>query len=256
MQLPENVVDGAGVEMVVPASPATTGPPGIAQPSAVLSDEKIDGVVAELNDLCRARGLELTLSIGKLIADRFFDGDVKLLRSRAEQDLSLRKLAERAESGALHISASTLYRAIGIFELTARLGVASGKHLGVSHLRAVIGLPFARQQRLLTAAEDEGWTSERLEAEVRATRTKSGDAPRGRPPSPAFVKGIGRLARMLAESEAAFGDLDRIDQLDAAQAAALRETVVEMRNKCEELEERLKAAQVAPAHRPTRVRDP
>lgn len=208
---------------------------------AAITDSVIDEVVAELNGLSRSATLELTLGIGRIVVARFYGGDLGVLRERAEKDASLRKLASRAESGELHMSASGLYRAIAIYELTSRLGVSTWKHLGVSHLRAVLGLPPAQQQKLLGTAEDEAWTVEEIERAAKKAHKKAGGEKRGRKPLPAFVKGIGRIAKLLEDGDDSFGELDQVDALDAKEATRLYQAVTGMKLKCEELQVKLAA---------------
>lgn len=228
----ENTTGESGQVATAPVSGGSTLevlPPSV-------SEEVIDAVVSELNGLARVHGLELTLAIGRVVVEHVYKGDMKLFRARHEKDASLRKLAERADAGSLHVSAAGLYRAIAIFELTERLGVSSWKHLGVSHLRAVLGLSFPKQQKLLATAEDQAWTCDELEAAAKAARTKAGGTPRGRRPSLPFVKSIGRMEKLLIAPEEAFAGLDRVDTLAETEATRLYQAVTGMKIKCEELQ--------------------
>jgi hypothetical protein len=106
-----------------------------------------------------------------------------------------------SEDPALPISATTLWRNLHMFLLVRRIPwVASSTHLGVAHLRAVLGLPLAQQQRLLARADEEAWTKSVLEAEAAELRAPRRDG-RGRPRRPGGI-------RRLLEAERALADLD------------------------------------------------
>lgn len=203
------------------------------------SEDVVDQVVATLNNLTRVQGLDLALQIGRVVVHGLYNGDVTVLRGRTEKDASLRKLAERSETGALHLSVPVLFRAIAIFEMTERLGVSTWEHLGVSHLRLVLGLAHGQQQRLLANAEEQEWTVEELEAAAAKIRSKSKAGNGGRKRMLPFVKGIGRLAKLFANQDETFGGLDQIDNLDEDEALRLYQAVTGMKIKCEEMQQAL-----------------
>lgn len=217
--------------------PEPETPPAELIPAGV-ADSVIDEVVRELNELSRAATLDLTTKIGEVIVARFYGGAVDAWRTRGDKDASFRKLAARAESGELHVSASGLYRSVAIYELCQRFDVSVRKHLGVTHLRTVLGLPEVQQQRLLTAANDKGWTTERLETEAAKVRKASGEK-RGRPVLPRFQKTIAKLGRILEARDEFFGDLEQIDDLEPEEARELLDAVTGMKEQCEELEAKL-----------------
>ena len=84
------------------------------------------------------------------------------------------------------------------------------KHLGVSHVRAVLGLPIKEQERFLETAEEGAWTVGRIEQEVASSRKElETGVRRGRRPLPAFVKSIHSMRRF-AEDDGLLGDLDEV----------------------------------------------
>jgi hypothetical protein len=135
-------------------------------------------------------------------------------------------------------SASALYRAVAVYELDQRLGVAARKHLTFNRIRAVIGLSDAEQEKLLQQAEDEAWTTRQLEDKAAGARKKIGDG-RGRPVLPMFVKTINKLGKLAGGDEDAFGDLDQVETLTADDATRLYQAVTGMKLRCEELQKAL-----------------
>ena len=110
---------------------------------------------------------------------------------------------------------SVLYRSVALYELADRPGVSTWKHLGVSHVRAVLGLPTKEQERILSAAEEKAWTVDRIGQEVPKSRKElETGAKRGRPDLPAFVKSIHYMKRFVEEEEL-LGGLEEVRNLDA-----------------------------------------
>ncbi|MFZ5480498.1 MAG: hypothetical protein ACOZNI_27295, partial [Myxococcota bacterium] len=112
------------------------------------------------------------------------------------------------------------------------------KHLTLTHLRAVLGLPEKDQERLLAAAEEKAWTTRQLEDKAAKVRKSEADG-RGRKPDPGFVKGIRRLGKLLDEKDAWFGDLEKVEELEPDQAKALWDHVTGMKLQCEALQKAL-----------------
>jgi len=200
---------------------------------APLSDEVLDEVAEKIRNLQRMATLDLAMSIGKIIVGEVYGGDLAAWRSRGAKDASFRKLAARDDLG---LSRSSLQRSVAIYEMSERLGVSTWRHLGVSHLRTVLGLPEEQQRGLLTEAEDAGWTVEKMLSE--AAKLKKPDG-RGRPTLPAFVKAIGKLDRIADDRDSLFGDLDKLDDLSLEEAEKLYQKVVGVKLACEDLQQRL-----------------
>jgi len=147
----------------------------------------------------------------------------------------MRRLAEHPKLG---VSATTVHRAVRIYELWLRHGKPGWKHLGVSHLRPLLGLSDDDQHRLITQAEDMEWTAERLAGEAAKARKKIVDG-RGRPPLPRFVKSIHQVGKHFADPDDSFGDMDALDEIPDDEALELYESVTVMKAKMDELYERL-----------------
>lgn len=197
----------------------------------------LDGLVCELNGIFRSGTMDLHIRLGRVIIEKLYGGDLAGWRAKGTKEISFRKLASRANRD-LAISVSSLCRAVALCELTDRLGISTWKHLGVSHLRGVLGLPDREQRRLLAIAESEAWTVERLEnekAKVSATQTRR----RGRRRMPAFVKTVHRLMKVLDEPEQGFGGLDELNQVDENEIARLLGVISSTKDRLEILEAHL-----------------
>ncbi len=190
---------------------------------AAAEDHIIEQVVASINEATRLSGLSLVESLGQVIFEQVYQGDVNKWRSHGPKESSFRKLAGHSD---LQISAPVLSRSVAIYDMCQRLGVgvSSWKHLRVSHLRAAIGLPENEQRRLLKMAEDRGWTAEKLEEHCGKARQKAienkGGKRRGRPPLPTYVKTLTKLSAIMADGSA-FEGLETISELDDVKAQEL-----------------------------------
>ena len=200
---------------------------------APVSDVVLAQVAEKIRNLQRGATLDLALGIGRIIIKDIYGGDLTVWQSHGAKEASFRRLAENHDLG---MSFSTLQRSVAIWELCQRLGVSTWKHLGVSHLRTVLGLPEKHQRKLLAHAEDDQWTVEKLAAEAGKVKKSRGS---GRPPLPSFVKAIGRLGKIADDRERLFGDLDRLDALSPEEAEALYQRIIGVKLACEDLQLRL-----------------
>lgn len=189
-----------------------------------MGDNVIDDVAAEVRRMHRAAGVSLLLDIGRLVVDRFFGGSIDGWRARGERDASLRALARRFDDDD-DVTPLLVHRALHVFDVELRLGVLARGALSASHLRAVAGLPVAKQDRLLTDAERHGWSSRELERNATTERRRA-DEKRGRKPLPAYQKSINAMSRALADG---LVDLDGVRGLPAERRATLRQQVDALR---------------------------
>lgn len=220
---------------------ATEGPP----PSA---DAAIDRVVRDLTQLQRSASLDMANAVGKLIIDGLYGGDLAAWRSRGAKDTSFRKLSERED---LPMRPTTLYQSVAVYELVQRLGLSSPRHLGVSHLRTVLGLQEADQVSLLRQAEDEAWTVVQLtEAAEDFRRDGRGG---GRPVIPLFVKALHAWTRVAGQDE--LYDEGHVANLKPEQLADARQAVAEMQRQLAALAARLGVHAAPEPAPPQRVTD-
>ena len=197
-------------------------------------DERIGKTIVELRKLTRGASLQFALTAGRIVVETLYEGDARAWRSRTRKDHALRALAARPD---LPMSASALYRALAIYELSSRQAGGEGwQHVGVSHLRAVLGLPADVQTGLLERAEAEHWTAARMERETLPLRSVSRRAG-GRKRVPGYVKSIRRICE-LTTAEALEG-LDSIGELNPSELAELAEMLESARSALERLRQRI-----------------
>jgi hypothetical protein len=235
---PESVIPD-GVLPVVGRSRSLVATEGSPVRSLPVSAETLDRLVGELNRVLRTETVNLHLALGRVVIERLYRGEFSRWRNKGAKESSFRKLAARSGRG-LAVSATSLYRAVALYELFDRLGVSSWKHLGVSHLRGVLGLPDTEQRRLLTAAESEGWTVEQLERESARIRHHSG-AKRGRPPLPPVVKTVHRLASLVEKPNESLAGMERLGEMTPPQIQHLITTVAEIKRQLDLVAECLTA---------------
>lgn len=205
---------------------------------AVVSDTVIEAVVQTLRAMQDAATLQFALAVGRLVTDRFFDGDIQKLRSHSPKDVSLRRLAEHPD---LPFSASTLTRAVGVYELVDRLGgIENVKRLSYSHLRVVLGVPEKQQVRLLDKAAKDAWPVAQLEVEAQKHRREGRGG--GRPPVPTFIKALHAWRRIAGGDGVLEVHEAVVEKLNSDDVAALRQAVVEMQRQLAILAARLEAA--------------
>lgn len=184
-------------------------------------DKEVACLVKELRELTREATIDLSLRVGRLLIERCCEGEIDKWRNRGKRLPMLRALARRRD---LPMSASALYRSIAIYELSDRVGgLSRWKHLGVSHLRAVLPLEQELQVQVLSLAESERWTVARVELET--GRRRSSRATGGRPRLPRCIKALRSLERQAKAPAPFLRDDDELACLDAATLRRLDETV-------------------------------
>ncbi len=159
-------------------------------------EQRVRIAVQRLQNLTRSASLQFAIEVGRVVVDSLYRGDSTAWRDRSQKDHTLRALAANPE---LPISASALYRALSIYELNqaTRGSIARARHLGVSHVRAVLGLERVHQLQLLESAERAAWTVCHLEREVARYRS-SARSRGGRRPSPRYLKTIRQIHQLTA----------------------------------------------------------
>jgi hypothetical protein len=213
-------------------------------------DDEVDHVIRQLNRLASGATFDFACSVGRLIVDRFYAGDLARWRARdPETHMTFRRLSRHPD---LPMSAGALYRSVSIYEVCERLGITRAGRICTSHVRLVLPLPAVEQERLLRTAEANGWTVGRLDLEVAALLATGSLGQRVR----GGRKRHGHLRRAMRDVEKCSSVLDRLlrstDDMpepspDSTHAAIhlLRSTA----RKCELLQARLAASlgDVSPA---------
>jgi hypothetical protein len=172
------------------------------------SAEELNQIVLQIGRLVTMAGLDAALRVGALIVHHFYDGDTNAWRVRGHKTASFRRIAEHP---GLPMSPGALYRCVAVFELCDRLHAPSRwRNLGASHLRAVLGLDAATQERLLSTANSERWTVRTLQAKVlngRVPRLERG----GRRPQSPGTKIANRIRKCLEEHREAVDQFEEHD---------------------------------------------
>jgi hypothetical protein len=161
-----------------------------------VSCEQVDLLVAQLRRIARAATLEFALNVGRVIIHNFYGGYTSGWRLKGPKPASFRRLAEHPD---LPFSAGTLYRCVAVFELCERMNAPTRwPRLTASHLRLVLGLSPATQEKLLALANSNGWTVKCLQDEVH--RIKSEQVARGgrRRQSP-LAKGLKTIRKCIRD---------------------------------------------------------
>ena len=240
-----------GVTSTPTALKTTKQEPSADSEATLISDDEaaesdlIDEAVAEINAIYSSTQLELALAIGEVVVKKFYGNDFKAVRDKnPNKHTSFRKLAARADKdGDLKVNKTALWRSVALYELCTRLelDVSGRKQLTMTHLRAVLPLPYKEQKRLVAYALEKDWNSTRMEQAADRAKKKHRKGKGGRKPLPGFVKVIHKVEK-LAKSEQLFEDLDdeRLEELEAEEAEQLYKAVTDMKLKCEKLQKKLK----------------
>lgn len=196
--------------------------------------DRVERTTSRIRDLVGGTHLQVALAIGRIVIEEIFDGDPARWRQRGPKDPSLRQLAAEPR---LTISASALYRSIGIYELKLRhADHPMWDSLSACHLRAVLGLPAAEQVRLLDQATTEAWTSQALEHAAAASRDNHKTSRGGRPRKLQLLRVIESAERALVDPEdAEVASPDALVELSAEQRGDLRRRLHLLRERCSSL---------------------
>jgi hypothetical protein len=190
-----------------------------------LMADAVEVAAAEIRAVERTDALQNALAVGKIVFHRIFRGDVELVHRNGRKDISFSRLA----SCKLGMSRASLWRAVRIYELSQHAPILrESKHLNLSHVRAVLGLPRASQQQLLARAERQRLDVAAVVSEAAAKR--DGAVASGRPKKAPALRAIETLWSVAALPVDLFSD-------DEALAKADVEGVAEM---LDELQARMK----------------
>lgn len=200
-------------------------------PSFQAQRGSLDYFAEQVRELGSANSPEQMLRLGELV--------YRVMKSTGsgaserEQRASLRRIAAHPD---VPFKVTTIWRAVSVYEMSLRLPHLLGvKGLGISHLRAVIGLDPADQEVLLGRASSEGWTKRQLERE--AAKHRDGNR-RGRRPLPRITVWTRELQRAL-EHGAELDDSASAEEVsDAARSEAIS-TLTELEARIQSIRLRL-----------------
>jgi hypothetical protein len=206
----------------------------------------IDSIVHELRALYCVTGLKLALTIGKVVLDRIYGGDVALWHSRGPKDQSFRTLANHP---ALPFGPSTLSRAVGIYEISLRRhDLLELPNLTSSHVRELLKLPSEQQDQLIDQTSRDEWSVQRLRREIEQLL---GAEPRvfGNRQAPRFAKFLRTLGREVKQA-VLLQEVDQIEGLTNDETEELLRTARALRDQSEMVMEYLSRHLVALARAP------
>lgn len=169
----------------------TTALPGAAE----LDQSLVDQAVADLNRLHAAKGLETARAMGEYVVARFFGGEIDAFETQGRSHVSFGALAARED---LQVSKSALWYAVRLLPQLRQLPEDLVVALPLSHHRLLLHVEDpAAKARLAERTVADGLSKRDLAREIESLKRRYPDAPaRGRPPTPGFVKALGRLKKV------------------------------------------------------------
>lgn len=185
-------------------SHALSAPPRIDPADALpgegrLDAHALDDAVMEINQLVASKGLEVACALGRLLLRRFFAGDITQFRGRERGHVTFRALGRRDD---LCVSFTTLWYAVAIVEQLPSLPAEIARLLPVTHHRLLLSVADpALKVQLARRAAEERLSSRALRRQIsraRQAETRGSARRRGRPPLPAFAKGVARIEKAIA----------------------------------------------------------
>lgn len=181
----------------------------------VVVDQLVDEVVAHLNGIYTARGLEMARDVGEYLIATFFEGDAARFHARHKDHRSFRALAQRED---LQVSYSFLWHACAVVEQLRLLPADVAGALPLSHHRLLLGVKDpGEKERLAREAVEQGLSKRDLEAALAAARPVVPPEHRpGRKPLPALARGLTQLKKAVA-----LAGSEDVASLDRAKAKAL-----------------------------------
>lgn len=218
-------LDGATAALTPPALPSTG-----------LKTISLDELARQIAVLGTDSSVGHVLRLGELVYQGLY-GSSRALQSDAGA-ASLRRLAAHPQ---VAWKVTSLWRAVSVYELSLRLPqLFDLPGLGVSHFRAVLGLPPHVQESLLQSAAEEKWTKRRLESEALRFRTER--PRRGRRPLSNLEKWTRDAAQLLEQlTELRGKEASKELSGDPAELREVRAHLTRLRAVCDELEAQLAA---------------
>jgi hypothetical protein len=231
----ETVRRGEDAPTAVPAKAAVV----------VASDAAIERLADEIRTFTREAKIAYVLTIGRLVMERFYGGDLALFRSRRRtKDVSIRRLVARLEETAT-MSRTMLHRCLSFCELAQRApSVPTLGQIGVSHVYVALSLPEPLQEPLLVRADVEGWTIGRTKQEVEKLRPRKRRRTRPQMAAtrrPRFIRDVDRL-RPVVQDEGFLSDIDRCRELPVDELREVLGVVTCAMHRLEEATTRMRAA--------------
>ncbi len=188
----------------------------------------LDHFAEQVRELGPANSPEQILRLGELVY-----GVMRATASSSSEQDKRSSLRRIADYPGVPFKVTTIWRAVSVYEMSLRLPhLLDVEGLGISHLRAVIGLDPADQELLLIRASRERWTKRQIEREA----SKRRDGRRGRRPLPQITIWTRELTRVLERSSELDETLEDVSAEARAEAIdALRELEARIQELCQQL---------------------
>jgi hypothetical protein len=228
-----------------------------------VGEAEIEETAAEIRRYAGRAMLEFASTVGRIVLERFYRGDVAAFHAHGRKDGSLRRLAERLDDD-LHLSASGLSRCVGIHVVLEELGPLSRwQHLTPTHVRTVLALPAPERARVLAEADAQGWSVRQLEQAIQVERASPPDERRE---AEAFVRAMKRYDAELGPDGRLATGVRHVAVLSLEEIEDTYATVQRVRENLEKLHRemslkrlgvmnaRRRARHVAEGHAPVRSR--
>jgi hypothetical protein len=185
-------------------------------------DMQLERVAEEIRGIERKTELAKTLAVGRVIAERLFEGSLDAWRERKKfRNNAVERLVR---TGNCPLSRTAIVNALGVYAVASTVPrVLSLQNIESAHISAVLALAPVEQERWLTEADARRWTVQQLRDAVRDERRRAGER-RGRPRSTAERRALSATRSSLELIEASIG------ALTSAQLAALEPAAVEELN--------------------------
>jgi hypothetical protein len=156
----------------------------------------VDEAVDDINRLYMAKGLETAKAVGDLVLNRFFAGDPKNFRDRANGHVSFRELGERDD---LEVGWQFIWNAVAVVVQMRSLPAETAQALPLSHHKLLLSVKNEDDKlKLAKEAAEQNMGKRDLEDKIKAAKAKDDNASRaGRPPLPGFVKAFTALKKVV-----------------------------------------------------------
>jgi len=214
-------------------------PPAPTLPGATTLDPTLlDAAVAEINRLHNTKGLELARAIGVYVVQAFFNNSLDTFAATNRKHLTFRALAERDD---LRVSYTSVWYSVAVLDQLRLLPDDIGAALPLTHHKLLVPVRDPQTKAALaTRAVEEQLTSREFAAEVKRARALENPGARGgRPPLPAFVKGMTRLRRAIELATSEVVSHETFDSYSPGQARQLMEELDGQITALEALKERV-----------------
>ncbi|TVQ96392.1 MAG: hypothetical protein EA398_15995 [Deltaproteobacteria bacterium] len=187
---------------------------------AEVDEDLLRDAVSDINAIYAAKGLEMARALGNYVVETFFGGDLDRFHDRGRGHATFRALAGRED---LQVAYTTIWYAVAVLDQLRQLPEDIAGALPLSHHKLLLPVrDAALKVELAERAVAERLSSRALAEVIRDARPRTSGPRVGRPPLPAFVKGLTRLRRAVEVATAEPVDEAALQALPEEERAAMR----------------------------------